>query len=178
MEMTAKQILRSIQGAKIAYTQSDEISILITDYDTIETDAWFGYNVQKMCSVSASICTALFNTYYNMHVCHDEFGFFDSRVFNIPKEEVVNYFIWRQQDCMRNSVQMCAQYLYSQKQLNGLNVEKMKQMLMGSDFDWNILQPRYKYGTFVSMLDGSNDMCESHDVVLSNKNMFDEYLGM
>lgn len=61
MNYVAKYLCENIQGAKLSYVQSDEISILITDFDTIKTDAWFDYNLQKMCSISASLATAKFN---------------------------------------------------------------------------------------------------------------------
>ena len=58
---TAKYLCKSIQGCKIAYVQSDEISLLLTDYDTIESCAWFDNNIQKMVSISASMATLAFN---------------------------------------------------------------------------------------------------------------------
>jgi len=61
MDMTAKFLCENIQGAKFAYTQSDEISVVLTDYDTIETQAWFDYEVNKIISISASLATGRFN---------------------------------------------------------------------------------------------------------------------
>ena len=58
---TAKYLCENIQGCKIAYTQSDEISLLLTDYENIDTSAWFDNNVQKMVSISASMATLAFN---------------------------------------------------------------------------------------------------------------------
>lgn len=90
---TSIYLLKNIQGAKCAYIQSDEISILLTDFDRLTTNAWFDYNIQKMVSVSASMASVIFSSLWHRH------GYFDSRVFNIPKEEICNYFIWRQLDC-------------------------------------------------------------------------------
>lgn len=61
MQETMKYLCENIQGCVLGYTQSDEITLVLTDYATIQTDAWFGYNVQKMCSVSASMATMAFN---------------------------------------------------------------------------------------------------------------------
>lgn len=61
MNKTMKYLCENIQGCKLGYTQSDEITLLLTDYDTLTTDAWFGYSVQKMCSVAASMATMTFN---------------------------------------------------------------------------------------------------------------------
>lgn len=55
MQNTMKYLCENIQGCVFGYTQSDEITLVLTDYATITTDAWFGYNIQKMCSVSASM---------------------------------------------------------------------------------------------------------------------------
>lgn len=91
--------------------QSDEINILITDFDTLQTDAWFDYNISKMTSISAAIASVEFSKLYGKTV------YFDSRVFNVPKEEVINVFGWRYLDWLRNSIQMLAQSLYSQNEL-------------------------------------------------------------
>lgn len=61
MQETMKYLCENIQGCVLGYTQSDEITLVLTDYATIQTDAWFGYNIQKMCSVSASMATMAFN---------------------------------------------------------------------------------------------------------------------
>ena len=111
---TSIELCSQIQGAKCAYVQSDEISILLTDFDRLTTDAWFDYNLQKIVSVSAGIASAYFSSYWD----RDNYSVFDSRAFNIPKDEVCNYFIWRQQDCTRNSISSLAQSLYSHKELN------------------------------------------------------------
>jgi len=102
MVQTAKYLLEEIAGAKLAYVQSDEISLLITDYDKINTDAWFDKGIQKIVSISASMATQFFNSSYREMISEDKivvpYGLFDSRCFILPKDEVTNYFIWRQQD--------------------------------------------------------------------------------
>lgn len=144
MIMAAKAVAKEAQGFKLAYIQSDEISILLTDYDTLDTSSWFDYNIQKMCSVSASIASVAFSNAF------DRTAHFDCRVFNIPKEEVNNYFIWRQQDWMRNSVQMLARTHYSQKELNHKNVTKMHDMLFQKGINWAKLEPeKWKNGTVI-----------------------------
>ena len=61
MQETMKYLCENIQGAKIGYCQSDEISILLIDYDTFDTQAFFDYEVQKICSITASMATLAFN---------------------------------------------------------------------------------------------------------------------
>lgn len=61
MQETMQYLCKNIQGVKLGYTQSDEITLILTDYDTLTTSAWFDYEVQKMCSISASMATMAFN---------------------------------------------------------------------------------------------------------------------
>ena len=127
---TGTVLVREIQGAKVAYGQSDEISILITDYDTLQTDAWFAYNIQKMVSIAASVATIAFNRALDGYPTYDEprkrtMAQFDARVFNLPREEVVNYFIWRQQDATRNSIQMMARTHFSHKECQGQSTKQL-----------------------------------------------------
>jgi tRNA(His) guanylyltransferase len=141
MLTAANNILLEAMGAKLAYVQSDEISVLLTDYDNLESEAWFNNNIQKLCSVSASMAAVLFSNAFKKN------GYFDCRVFNIPKEEVNNYFIWRQQDWMRNSLQMLARSYYSQEQLHNKNTVQMHDMLMEKGVNWAKLEPaRWKNG--------------------------------
>lgn len=140
---TAKYLCENIMGCKIAYTQSDEIQLLLTDYENINTQAWFDKNIQKMVSVSASMATMAFNKAFKELACQyfeDNKGgsvydlrigiaMFDSRVYNIPKEEVCNAFIWRQQDAIRNAIQMVGQSNFSHKQLQSKNCNQIQEML-------------------------------------------------
>lgn len=151
MDKTAIYLCEHIQGAKFAFVQSDEISILLTDYDKITTDAWFDGNIQKMASVSASMATRAFNEkrYWRFGdtTTPMKWAEFDSRVFTIPEFfEVENYFVWRQQDCVRNSIQSVAQSLYSHKELNSKNTNEMQEMIFQKGINWNDYDPKYKRG--------------------------------
>jgi len=128
MEEVAKNLLNNVEGAKLVFTQSDEISLLLTDYNTFKTQSWFDNNLQKIVSVSASMATYYFNKF--MESVSEKPAFFDSRVFNIPIEEINNYFVWRQKDCMRNSIQMLGRMHFSQKELHEKNTTKIKEMLI------------------------------------------------
>jgi tRNA(His) guanylyltransferase len=131
MIQTAKTVLKDIQGCEFCYCQSDEISFLLTDYKKITTDAWFGYDARKMISISASLASAVFSQLHGRNIC------FDSRVFSLPQDEVANYFIWRQIDAVRNSVQMAGREHYSAKQLFHKNCNEIQEMLFqkGINFD-------------------------------------------
>ena len=139
MANTAKELVNRIQCATIAYGQSDEISILLKDYATNETEQWFSGNVQKIASVSASIATAVFNsTAVKLGIDRGKLALFDARVFTLPQHEVTNYFIWRQKDFRRNSIQAVGQYYLGHKNMQGLNSQNVLDALTELDvpIDW------------------------------------------
>lgn len=150
------QTAKKIQGFKVAYVQSDEATFLITDYDTIETDAWFGYDQQKIVSIVASYMSVFFDEALR----HTDFDFeepavFDARAFTVPKEDVVNCFLWRAKDWKRNSLQMYAQSFFSHKQLHGKNQAAMHEMLHDINKNWTTdLKPSEKNGVFLYQEDG------------------------
>lgn len=156
MQYTAYKLCRELQGAKMAYTQSDEISIWLTDYDDLQTDAWFDGNIQKMCSIAASIATAHFNDELHrmpadMHL--GRIALFDARVFTIPElDEVINYFVWRQQDFARNSVQMVARSLYSHKECENKNNSDLQNMIHEAGQNWNDFPIHQKRGSCVKKM--------------------------
>lgn len=140
-----KYLCQNIQGAKMGYYQSDEISILLTDFDDITTDAWFDNNIQKMCSISASMVTAKFN-----QLRPGIIALFDSRVFQISDRiEVENYFINRQKDCTRNSISAAAQALYSTKELSGKNSDFKQEMIFQKGINWNDYPVSCKRGQII-----------------------------
>lgn len=170
MNNTTKYLCQNIQGSKFGYVQSDEISILITDYDSINTHAWFDGNLQKMASIAASLATSEFNRLRLKRYVKDKFDLgitnitplwmdgisnlkpanFDARVFQIPsQEEVINYFIWRQQDATRNSISSVAQSLYSPKELHGVKTVEMQELIFKKDINWNDYTPREKQGAII-----------------------------
>jgi tRNA(His) 5'-end guanylyltransferase len=170
MNQTAIGMCKNIQGVKLAYVQSDEISLLLTDFEEVNTSAWFDANIQKMVSISASLATIHFNknlmelVYSSENKTQEEsvskflnknkephIALFDSRVFTIPEAfEVENYFIWRQQDATRNSVQMVAQSLYSHKELHGKNSSDLQEMIFQKGINWNDYPVRCKRGAVIA----------------------------
>lgn len=151
MNDTALSLVNQIQGAVFAYVQSDEISILLRDWDKLTTDAWFDGKIQKIVSISAAIATATFNREFS-HPSFESPALFDSRVFNLPFNEVTNYFIWRQRDAERNSVNMLGQFYFSHKQLQGKNVSQVQDMLMtelDEPVNWNNIATWAKRGSCV-----------------------------
>lgn len=164
MQETMKFLCENVQGCVIGYTQSDEITLVLCDYQTLDTDAWFGYNVQKMVSVASSMATYAFNQRLMELAVKESRGmddrvvmiadklskgaFFDARVFTLPMAEVNNCLLWRQQDATRNSIQALAQSLYSQKQLEGINTKQLQdKMFTEKGVNWNDLTTVEKRGT-------------------------------
>jgi tRNA(His) guanylyltransferase len=128
MQETTRFLSQEISGTVFAYTQSDEISILLQDFATPSTQPWFGGQVQKIVSVSASLASAKINQ-LRVHP-GDQLAAFDARVFTLPtKVEVANYFLWRQKDAIRNAVSMAAQATFSHKELQGVGQEGMLELL-------------------------------------------------
>ena len=185
MQCTALGLASEIQNTKFIYSQSDEISMLLTDWDNPNTDTWYGYRLQKLISVSASMATVKFNQALmkiidkyankmskldvilntdrpyivdNIPLNKDELKWaiwykkqfqavFDSRAFNIPKEEVSNYFLYRYRDAKRNSIQALARSCFSHKQLEYKNISDMIQMVKEkTDIDYNKLPSLQKVG--------------------------------
>jgi tRNA(His) guanylyltransferase len=162
MDTTARALCKEIQGAKFAYVQSDEISILLTDFETIHTDAWFDGNIQKIVSVAASLATARFNEELQLLAesqsgTKDRFdlsarpAMFDARVFTIPDPtEVDNYFRWRQQDAVRNSIQMAARAAFTHSQCMGKNCDELQEMLFtAKNINWSEYSAGEKNGRVV-----------------------------
>ena len=184
MQQTMKYLCENVENCVLGYTQSDEITLVLCDYKKLTSQAWFDNNIQKMCSISASMATMAFNRYF-MELAQKwedtEFGkisiegteitnreqeerwykyssahnaavvkgaMFDSRVFNIPKEEVNNCLLWRQQDATRNSIQSVAQANFSHKQLQNKNCSELQEMLFQEKgINWNNIPTYLKCGS-------------------------------
>lgn len=168
MQSTMKYLCENVQGCVLGYTQSDEITLVLIDYQNLDSMAWFDNQVQKIVSISSSLATKAFNEEFYMNFCNyksseEVFGnldryhllqkklfqaTFDSRAFNLPKEEVCNNLIWRQQDATRNSINSLAQSLFSHKQLQGINSKELQnKMLTEKNVNWNDLPTTLKRGS-------------------------------
>ena len=176
MARTMEYLCQNIQGAVFGYTQSDEITILLQDYKKLTTDAWFDYEVQKMCSIAASMATMAFNKYFKEEVdiwfrsnifafpendhneelmslwdryrtAVDKGAMFDARCFNIPKEEACNLIYWRQLDAQRSSIQMVGQANFSHAELQDQSCAEIQDMLHEQrGINWNDYEIRWKRG--------------------------------
>jgi tRNA(His) guanylyltransferase len=150
MDQAVINIMGEIQGAQFAYIQSDEISILLTDFATEGTCAWFDGNVQKITSVAASLMTAEFNLLRLRRNPETDIATFDARVFTIPDPtEVYNYFVWRNKDAAKNSISMVAYTLYSPRELHGKNSDQKQEMLFQKGINWSEYPMSLKNGRLI-----------------------------
>lgn len=193
MQDTTKYLCENIQGCVLGYTQSDEITLVLVDYKKLNSCAWFDNNIQKMCSIAASMATFAFNrflednlnVFYKQNTIFDltDVGYrvafleendekhydaykkavergamFDARVFNIPKEEVCNCVLWRQNDATRNSVEMVAQAHFSHGVLQNKSQSQMQDMLMlEKGINWNDFPVHQKRGSCCIKVQGDED---------------------
>lgn len=180
MQETMKRLCESIQGCVLGYTQSDEITLVLVDYQTLDTDGWFDYNIQKVVSIAAASATLAFNrALYNAvseYLQTDKVkadlhskdpsvkertqkyvetlknavikgGMFDARCFNLPKEEVANCLLWRQNDATRNSIESVGQAYFSAKQLHEKSCKMIQDMLLTEkNINWNNYPTMLKRG--------------------------------
>jgi len=154
MNETAVYLCENIQGAKLAYTQSDEISVLITDFDTPMTDSFFGYRLCKMQSLIASMATAKFNQI--MAENHPGLYEFDCKCWTVPNaNDAYAWFLCRQTDCIKNSKQQAAQtYLPHKALLNHTSDEQIELLKSEKGIDWHEYSNGEKYGRFVYKIKG------------------------
>lgn len=170
MQATMKYLCENIQGCVLGYTQSDEITLILVDYKNLNSDAWFDYEIQKICSIAASMATMAFNKFFSAYVMNtydpesaasiedplyqayqkslNKGAMFDARCFNIPREEVTNLIYWRQLDATRNSIQMVGQANFSHKELQNKSCNDIQDMLMlQKGINWNDFPTHQKRGS-------------------------------
>jgi len=182
----ALHLCEQVEGCQLAYVQSDEITLLLTDYVNHNTQPWFDYEVQKLCSVAASLASVAFLQRY-----HAVFGgwpltlpSFDARCWNVPKEEVCNAFIWRQKDATRNSVTMLAQAHFSHRDLEGVSTEqRLDRLVLEKGINWNDCPVPQKRGacvvreTYTVSVDGQDPYVRSRWVVDASIPIFSQDRG-
>ncbi len=169
MNETAIYLCEQIQGCKFAYVQSDEISLVVTDFETPETDAFFKYRLEKITSLCASIATSKFNQLMTIEAFNrvDKESFtksdiinvietmrlhqFDCKAWNVPSyNDVYTWFLFRQSDCLRNSKQQTARTYLTHKECTGKKVDELINILKETkDIDWDNFDDGKRYGRFI-----------------------------
>ena len=132
----------------------------IPDWDMGGTNEWLTDQQEQDLNYIQTLCNAIENKYKG----------FDARCWNIPKDEVTNYFYWRQQDCIRNSIQMVGQANFSQKELQNKSCNQIQDMLMErKGINWNDLPIYQKRGSccvrnnIVISTDGTTEIVQLRD---------------
>lgn len=166
MQNTMKYLCENVQGCVLGYCQSDEISLVLVDYENLESCAWFDNNISKIISITSGMASVYFHKefygnvlkYYANTEDNEEYmdllvnkcntlQVFDSRAFNIPKEEVNNYFVWRQQDAIKNAIQMIGRAYFSHKELENKNGKDIIDMLDTIHINYHSFSTCEKRGT-------------------------------
>ena len=188
MQETMKYLCENIQGCVLGYTQSDEITLILVDYKKLNSSAWFDYEVQKMCSIAASMATMAFNKFFTefayevrpdgvrlpdpqeadyksiLYRAAEKGAMFDARAFNIPKEEVANLIYWRQLDATRNSIQMVGQANFSHSELQNKSCNVIQEMLFQErDINWNDFPTHLKRGSCCVKIEATTTCAKTVD---------------
>lgn len=144
MDAVLFELCKQVGNVKFGFVQSDEISLLLTDFETPETSMIFNGRVQKIVSTAAGLASAVMARLYPEKKI---FPVFDARVFHVPSSmEVLEWFHWRQTDCVKNSVSSAGQAVFTSKELQGRNSLEVKDMLLGAGMSWDLLPEGFKYG--------------------------------
>jgi len=146
MDTVALSLCAEVQGAQLAYVQSDEISVLIHGYKRLSSQPWFGNDVQKMVSCAAAEVSSRMTEVSPTVFGRMKRAKFDARVFVVPENDVCNYFLWRQQDARRNSVQMVTRSMFSDQQCFQRDITAMKEMCASKGVLWDELPTYQRYG--------------------------------
>lgn len=152
MMCCGEYLCQNVQNTVFAYTQSDEISLLLHNYKTLSSEPYLGNEILKLVSITAGMASAFMSGHSISAIAgrdiktDSKLAVFDSRAFVLPESEVANYFIWRQQDATRNSIQMVAQSLYSHNELQGKNNSELQEMIFQKGINWNNIAPARKRG--------------------------------
>lgn len=141
--------------AKIGYTQSDEINLVLYTENLKSGSTIFDGRVQKIASNFASLASVKFlvemQKRFPEKIKNGVLPTFDARVFVVPsKVEAYNAILWRTNDATKNSISMVAQSQFSHTELQGLSCDEMQhKLLTEKDINWNDYTSAQKQGVYV-----------------------------
>ena len=199
---TMKYLCENVQGCVLGYCQSDEISLLLIDYDTLETSAWFDNNLSKIISITSSLASVYFNQQFSLNLLDyrikakqnnnrdiiyennlysniSRLPIFDSRAFNLQKEEVNNYFVWRQQDAIKNAIQMIGRAYFTHKELENKSGQDIVDMLDNIKVNYHSYTTSEKRGTCCIKTDKGWELDTEIPIFKDNKDYIEKlvYIG-
>lgn len=150
--LSVTQYLVEETGARVGYTQSDEISLMWFSDDP-KSQIFFDGKLQKIISVAASMATALFNSLVVTHLDfphRQRMAFFDCRAWQVPTQgEAYNYFLWRQRDAVKNSISMAASTVMSHKEMHKKHGGQLQEEMHKRGINWNDYPTYFKRGHFI-----------------------------
>lgn len=147
MEGTAFH-LAQYTNARVTYTQSDEITLILWEED-YASEPIFGGKTHKLISLLAAYGTSVFNELAWSRLARED-ALFDARAWVVPNlDEAANVILWRNEDCIRNSMQSCAQAHFSPKQLHWKKLEELREMMRLNGDPWEERSLRERFGHYL-----------------------------
>jgi tRNA(His) 5'-end guanylyltransferase len=175
----AKALCQEVQGAQLAYIQSDEISILVHTYRRLSTTPWVDNDLQKIVSLTAGIASSAMTLKSESVFGHVKRAIFDSRAFVLPEAEVANYFVWRQKDAIRNSINGWGQHCFSQKQIHGTSTLELTEMCRQLGKPWESLPEWQQNGACCYHQDGIGwNFDEQLPIFTTDRHYVERYLAV
>ena len=188
MDATTLALCEQVPGVRAAYVESDEISLLLTNFRPVEAsdsnpsgvaigEPWMGGVEAKILSLTAAIASVAFNEERRRQVAdlpsgearrqHPSSALFDSRLWTFPgtqegRELVEKYFLWRRRDSVKNSVTMAALTHFSHRQLHGVNTEAKQERLRAIDAPWEALPAGFRFGRYAQRLLRGEEITFTH----------------
>lgn len=187
MQFTALKLCEEVQNVKLGYTQSDEITLVLTDFDQLNSAQWFDGNLNKIISVAAGIATAEFNKQWMLKALEHmpantraetiidslKSAVFDARPIVVSDPwEAFNQVLWRQNDASKNSLQMLARSLYPHKELQSVNAKGLHDMIHAAGENWNDQPTDCKRGAFIVKTDIGWEIDREGPILSQDKNYF------
>ena len=206
MDATMVALCEEIDGVRLAYCQSDEISLVVTDWrhgaptpgnptGLRLSEPWLGGVVAKILSISAAVASVEFND-VRVGQSQRAGAVFDARLWTFPGDEqgqaeVGNYLLWRQRDAIKNSVTMAASAVFSRRRLHGVNSEEKHRLLVEAGKPWEGLPAGYRQGrvavrrpqvaavTYVDKRDGAEKTIEveRHPFVIEDAPLVGDWIA-
>jgi tRNA(His) 5'-end guanylyltransferase len=185
MSIALKAAAEKIEGCVFGYTQSDEMTFVIKNDQSLESTPWFGNRTQKITSVVSSLVTAHFNkrmiSWYEGNV---PLAYFDARTFVVPSwQEAINCLVWRQNDATKNSISSACYYDIAEKigkktarkKMHGLNQKQQQELLFQeTGLNWNNYKTKFKRGIGVYRV--SKEITLNGETFIRNSWQIDEEL--
>lgn len=168
MSYAMVETARKIEGCVLGYTQSDEITFVLRNDQSLESTPWFGNRLQKIVSTASSMVTVHFAS----HMSGLAVAYFDARVFAVPDvQEAINCLIWRQNDAIKNSISTSCYWEVGKKigmkharaEMEGVGQKERISLLKEKcNIEWETYPTKFKHGiachkrTFNTVIDGNS----------------------